>query len=245
MSKHRHIIMHYHLFKNAGTSIDHTLKKNFKQSWREHEDSNTGWSTIDIANYLKENQDIVVLSSHTALLPLPVLPNTTIYPIIFIRHPIDRIRSVYEFEHKQIADTEGAIMAKKVDMAGYIEWRLSRNNDRSIRNFQSYRLAFATPKLLNGKQLSEYEQALSAVNELDFVGLVDEFDISLRKMQKWLKNVFPNINFKPVEKNVTKKDTNLNERLDMMRKKIGASLYDDIVEANKSDLKIYKKLKKV
>lgn len=106
--------------------MDKILKENFKEGWHEHEGPSSGWKSSDVAAYLEQNKHITVLSSHTALLPVPKLPNTTIYPIIFIRHPIDRIRSIYEFERKQIAETEGAIKAKELDLAGYIEWRLSR-----------------------------------------------------------------------------------------------------------------------
>ena len=237
----RHIILHYHLFKNAGTSLDHILKQNFKTGWYEHEGPGAGWRVDAVTEYLQQHPEIVILSSHTALMPIPVLPNTTIYPIIFIRHPIDRIRSIYEFERKQNADTEGARVAKQTDLAGYIKWRLNRKGDRSIRNFQTYRLAFAVPEIEEGSKLSEEERALKALKVLPFVGVVEEFDSSLIRLQEWLKPAFPDVEFKPARVNVTQKEeVTLDKRLDVLKLEIGAELYGEIKKLNDTDFKIYK-----
>ena len=237
----RNVIVHYHLFKNAGTSLDHILKQNFKTGWYEHEGPGAGWRVEAVTEYLQQHPEIVVLSSHTALLPLPVLPNTTIYPIIFIRHPIDRIRSIYEFERKQNAETEGARVAKQTDITGYIQWRLNRKGDRSIRNFQTYRLAFAVPEVNeDGKKLSEEKRALKALKTLPFVGVVEQFDSSLARLQDWLKPAFPDIEFKPTKANVTQREeVTLEERLEAFKAEIGTELYDELTEMNKDDLRIY------
>ncbi|NEX23237.1 sulfotransferase family 2 domain-containing protein [Thiorhodococcus mannitoliphagus] len=240
--KQRHIILHYHLFKNAGTSLDQILKQNFKDGWHEHEGPGPGWRSEDVTEYLRQHPEILVLSSHTALLPAAVLPDTTVYPIIFIRHPIDRIRSVYEFERKQIADTEGSRVAKEVDMAGYIKWRLSRKGDRSIRNFQAYRLAFAVPEILDGVKLSEEERAMKALKTLPFVGVVEQFDESLARLDEWLKPVFPDIEVKPTKVNVTQReDLSLKERLQALNNDIGEVMYGQLLSANDLDINLYQR----
>lgn len=240
---HRNVILHYHLFKNAGTSLDHTLKENFGDGWHEHEGPGPGWRAEDVTEYLRQNPEIVVLSSHTALLPPPELLNATVYPVIFIRHPIDRIRSIYEFERKQIADTLGARMAKEVDLAGYIRWRLQRKGDRTIRNFQAYRLAFAASDAEETKNLSEEERALLAVDSLPFVGLVERFEASLARLQQWLLPSFPFIDFKPIKANVTQKGgLSLEDRLGALRDDLGSELFNDFVHANTLDLKIHEVL---
>lgn len=236
----RHVVLHYHLFKNAGTSVDKILKQHFKDGWAEHEGPGAGWKSENVGDYLVKHPAIKMLSSHTALLPVPELPNTVIYPIIFIRHPIDRIRSIYEFEHKQIAETEGAIMAKKTDLAGYINWRLDRKGDRSIRNFQTYRLAMATPAVEHDKKLSELDRALKALETLPFVGIVEEFDTSLQKLEQMLKPLDPTINLKPTKANVTQKDNqSLEQRLEKFTEELGVDLYAKVVENNAFDLKLY------
>ena len=237
---HRHIVLHYHLFKNAGTSLDKILKENFKEGWHEHEGPSSGWKSSDVAAYLEQNKHITVLSSHTALLPVPELPNTTIYPVIFIRHPIDRIRSIYEFERKQIAETEGAIKAKELDLAGYIEWRLSRKGDRTIRNFHTCRLAFYNSQVAKKDRPSEMDSALEAITKLPFIGVVESFDESIQRCENWLSKFFQGMALKPVMLNVTQeKNSTLSERLSNFKVLIGEDLYDKLVDANKLDLKLY------
>jgi hypothetical protein len=237
---HRHIILHYHLFKNAGTSLDKTLKENFKEGWHEHEGPSSGWKSSDVATYLQENKQIQVLSSHTALFPVPELPNTTIHPVIFVRHPIDRIRSIYEFEHKQLAETEGAIKAKELDLVGYIKWRLSRKGDRTIRNFHSLRFSLASKKLEGEIKYSELERALKSIDNLPFVGIVESFDESIQKCEIWLHKFFPNVSLKSIMLNVTQaKNSSLSERLSNFQAIIGDDLYGQLIEANELDLKLY------
>jgi hypothetical protein len=237
---HRHIILHYHLFKNAGTSVDKILKENFKEGWHEHEGPSSGWKSSDVAAYLEKNKHIKALSSHTALLPVPEIPNTTIYPIIFIRHPIDRIRSIYDFERKQIAETEGAIKAKELDLAEYIKWRLSRKGDRSIRNFHTCRLAFYNSQIAKKDRPSEMDSALEAITKLPFIGVVESFDGSIQRCENWLSIAFPGISLKPIKLNVTQaKNSSLSERISNFQAIIGDDLYGQLIEANELDLKLY------
>lgn len=237
---HRHIILHYHLFKNAGTSLDKILKENFKEGWHEYEGPSSGWKSCDVATYLEQNKYIKVLSSHTALLPVPEIPNTTIYPIIFIRHPIDRIRSIYEFERKQIAETEGAIKAKELDLVGYIKWRLSRNGDRTIRNFQCYRFSFAIAQKLGDKELTEWERAELALKKLKFVGVVEKFNDSIRLLNKLLIYQYSDVNFESVQINVTQIiGSDIDFRLAQIKKQIGKKIYDRILSENLLDINLY------
>ena len=62
----RHVILHYHLYKNAGTSLDHILKANFKDDWHEQEGPGTGWRVSGVEEYLQQHPEIAVLSHAAA-----------------------------------------------------------------------------------------------------------------------------------------------------------------------------------
>ena len=235
----RKIILHYHLFKNAGTSVDHSLKANFRGHWHAQEGKASGWPSAEVTDYLLAHTNIKVLSSHTALLPVPVIEGTNIYPVIFIRHPIDRVRSIYDFERKQTDVTEGSKMAKITDLCGFVEWRLQRKGDRSLRNFQTHRFAAAvTPQA--APKLSEEERALLAIDALPFVGIVEQYDHSLARLQEWLLPIFDGIELRPTKANVTQRsDQSLDDRLAALRAELGPSLYKALVDANQSDLNLY------
>ena len=84
----RPIIIHYHLFKNAGTSVDAILQRNFGARWTSREYPPR--STPDAArSFLAANPHIAALSSHTLPLPPPDIPDAEILPILFIRHPLE------------------------------------------------------------------------------------------------------------------------------------------------------------
>ena len=69
----RGVIIHYHLFKNAGTSVDAILRRNFGEGWasREYPPRSDGEAARE---FLASNPHIAALSSHTLLLPPPEIP---------------------------------------------------------------------------------------------------------------------------------------------------------------------------
>ena len=126
----RCVILHYHLFKNAGTSLDNFLKENFADQWRNHESKSGKWQSENVGQYLNQNRNLRVLSSHKAQLPVPEVPETLVFPVLFVRHPIDRVRSIYQFERNQNVNSLGARMAKKLlQFIGLVE-----QFDESIEN---------------------------------------------------------------------------------------------------------------
>ncbi|UPY35934.1 hypothetical protein [Sediminicoccus sp. KRV36] len=233
----RHVILHYHLFKNAGTSLDQTLKAHFGQAWSEREGQGAGWRSADIADYIAEHPQISVLSSHTALLPVPRIADVMVHPLIMLRHPLDRVRSIYEFERRQTKDTEGSILARGTDLAGYITWRLDRDGDRSIRNFQTLRLAQALPPT----EGTELIRAMAAVSALPNVGVVEAYDASLRAFTLALAPHFPGLSLTPTRANVTQRPgLSLDDRLRELQQELGEGLYERLVEANAADLELHR-----
>jgi hypothetical protein len=94
----RSIIIHYHLFKNAGTSVDSVLEKSFGASWRNFDNKNSSarFSPKEFEKINLEHPELKAFSSHQIVPPIPK-GSLRVYPIIFLRHPIDRIKSAYLF----------------------------------------------------------------------------------------------------------------------------------------------------
>jgi hypothetical protein len=233
----RAVIVHYHFFKNAGTSVDATLKENFGDGWVQRErGSDKPLLGDDLADAIRGDPNIAVISSHTALMPPPVVPGCTIVPVAFVRHPLDRLRSIYEFERRQDAETPGAVMAKQLDLAGYLEWRLERSSgrDSTARSDQTYRLAGFRAK--NPERLA---RALARLDELAFVGLVEEFGASIEGLQSVLVRIFPHVRLRPVWENASARQTSLAERLERFREAIPEDLYQRLLAANEDDVALW------
>ena len=228
----RRVIVHYHFFKNAGTSLDETLREYFGERWVSVEGQNS-LSPADLAKLIADQPERAVFSSHTASFPVPDLEGVAIFPVVFVRHPIDRIRSVYEFERRQQpAVTRGAIVAKKRPFKGYVRWRLAADNQ--IRNFHVTRFSRGE------KGPPSLPSAIKYVDRLPFVGVVERFSDSLSLLQRHLNLAFPDIRLTEKHANVTRnRNGGIEQRLAAVRADLGPRLYDAVVEQNRDDLLLY------
>lgn len=231
----RKIIVHYHAFKTAGTSIDFILESHFGRRWIEWE---AEAAPEALAEFVSSRRKLVALSSHIALTRLPSLPGTTFFPIVFLRHPIDRIPSVYRFYRKHSRHQEPAAeMARRSSLAEYIEWQLGFN--RLLSNFYTARLAYwkTTPEYQEQPQL---DRALITLAELPFVGLTERFDQSVERLNAYLQPHFPGFQARPVRLNITRQgDASLDQRLADFRAAIGDPLYQRLLQENQDDLVLY------
>lgn len=192
----RTIILHYHLFKNAGTSIDEILKSNFKEKWITTEFKASEDNSEEIKAWILDNPEAVAFSSHTMTGPVPKIHDTNIISIILLRNPIRRIISAYKFERNQQVDTWGANLAKQVNFEDYVVTRLLKDGDTQCRNFQSERLATMTPT-----KAPNIERAMTALDNFSMVGIVEEFEKTLSLLESILQNQFENFKVESTHKN--------------------------------------------
>lgn len=183
----RTIILHYHLFKNAGTSLDRILQRNFGPGWVTREFTGQN-NTQAVTDWIREMPQAVAFSSHTMMGPLPRIPGVRIVSVMLLRDPLERIRSAYRFERRQEADTFGAVLAKHTDLEGYVKVRLALPHDRQCRNFQTWRLASLEP---GPAPAPEPDRALAALERLSVVGLVREFGAAVAALRAELAPVWP------------------------------------------------------
>lgn len=195
----RTIILHYHLFKNAGTSLDHILKGNFGDAWvtREFPNSNRPeGNTPEVETWIRDNPDAVAFSTHTAVGPVPKIDGVRVISIMLLRDPVARIKSAYGFERTQNSDTFGSVLAKHTDLEGYVKVRLSLIHDRQCRNFQTTRLARLRPG-----PAPELERAIEALSDLAIVGLVADFSGTMGRFAALIAEAYPDFHWSPERRN--------------------------------------------
>ena len=237
------LLFHYHIFKNAGTSVDRMLKANFGDRWTDGEFSETPLARRhqSIREFLAARPEVQAFSSHTAPLPTPDLPDREVFPIVFVRHPLLRVRSAYRFERRQDATTRGAILAKSTDFRGYVAHFLDDPKARHLRNFQSIRFAEGTP----GSHAQEPQRALETLARLPFVGLVEAYDESVARLGELVRAMFPDFRVIVLHENATAADAGASsaDQLAALREELGADLYDRLAEANASDLELFERVR--
>lgn len=244
----RHVILHYHLYKNAGSSVDHTLAANFGERWAKVEGEQL-WSVLgatELANFVCSHSRLLAVSSHTARLPLPQLSNTIFYPIFFLRHPIDRVGSIYHFERQRPGEDFSAVTARENDLAGYVRQMLDNSDNEGVvlRNFHTLCLSNAAAGLTDLRQAkidnSSLAEARMFLASLPAFGLVEYFNQSARRLERWLQGPFPGFNFPPAQINIQlQRKGCLDERIADVERELGPNLFQELLNANKYDMQIY------
>jgi hypothetical protein len=233
------VLIHYHLFKNAGTSLDHALRQHLGDRFMAYE-RDRRIEGAELLELLADHPGVVAVSSHNAWLPPPVTEGMWAIPLVFVRHPLDRARSIYEFERTQPTDRPEARMARRLDLRGYLEWRLDRldGTDRTLRDFQAMRLAPA------GSGDTELERALDAIDHLPFVGSVERFRESLRRLEGLVGPHLPGFRLSPIRLNQTAgRSRSLEVRLARLRAGIGPRTYERLEQANGTDLALWARVR--
>ncbi|MFH1216836.1 MAG: hypothetical protein V1706_10095 [Pseudomonadota bacterium] len=247
--KMRKVIVHCHMFKNAGSTFDWSLQRNFGDSFLDHRDNES--MIQGRAQYLEEfldaNPELKAISSHHVQFPLPASrDDLQILPAIFIRHPIDRVGSVYSFEKIQQVDTPGAINAKKMSFPEYVMWRMEPTVGATIRNFQSLVLLgrALTPNMKIDE--SDFAGVKEVLRECSLLGLVERYDESMVLFEEQLRTIYPEIDLAYVKQNVTPgRRLSLEDRVDEVCAKLGKEATDRLLEKNESDIALYNEGKRI
>ena len=239
------VIVHVHMFKNAGSTFDWSLKKNFGDAFIDHRDDDQMRQGADyLGPYLKKWQPKAI-SSHHIKLPLPIIPCVKLLPVFILRHPIDRIGSVYAFEKKQKANTRGAIKAKESTFSDYIRWYMEPRSPATIKDFQT---RFCCGKINGAKLLArrDYLEALKTLKATPLVGVVESYDQSMTLFEETLKTYFPQIDLTYKKKNTGNRQSfPIEERISNLKNELGEDLVNLVMEQNRYDLMLYEEAKRL
>lgn len=243
-TKERYLIAHVHIFKNAGSTFDSVLEKNFAKGFIDHryDDAMIKGGSNYLKSLIAENKTLKSISSHHIYFnPKEAESNNVkIIPVYFLRHPIERIKSVYNFEKQQPKEASlGAEMAKELDFEQYVSWRMRDDVGATIRNCHTVFLSGEGPKA--NKYDEKFLFAKKNIEQTQLIGIVDRYDESMVVFEEYLKHYFPNIDLSYTRKNVTDKNIELscNEKASRLLSGLSEDLQKLVLEKNDYDLKLY------
>ena len=234
------ILLHFHIFKNAGSTIEWLLEKNFPKKNLSIDGENPGEiiQMKQINDILERKTSIKTISSHQIRYPIPKNTRFNFISILFLRHPIDRAFSIYYFKKNEIDDSIGSIKARSMSLPEFIKWNMDFKEYMPMKNFQVLFLSNKTTK--EGVSEKDLEIAINRMKSSSIIGVVDRMDESLVIAESFLKQEFPKINLAYVKQNVSKeRKGTMIERLKHSEDNLGTDLKNRLIEYNKLDMKLY------
>lgn len=240
----RTLLVHYHIFKNAGSSVDASLKASFGAAWTEFEGVHAHdiQSSAQLSQFLAVNKHLVAVSSHLAR---PPLPSPHCLPVVFLRHPLLRAHSVYEYTRKDLSQPYGDV-ARDVGFADYVRWAI-RNERGSvvIRDYQVIHLSNASwrdENILDAQAgPHDLEQACNLLTAWGVVGIVESYALSAKVFQKMYGPLLPGLEFGHLHENSSKlAHGTVDDQIDRIRLLLGESLYAEFMAINALDLGLYR-----
>jgi hypothetical protein len=126
----RRIIVHVHIYKNAGSSIEQLLWLGLGDQFVVL-DTAPGHVTLRqqcVRGFLAANPGIKASSSHR-LHPSLDLPGAV--PIVMLRHPLDRARSAYDYAKREPTAVEHHF-ARTTSFQDYIAWSVSSRGEGAV-----------------------------------------------------------------------------------------------------------------
>jgi hypothetical protein len=201
----RPVILHGHIFKNAGTTFDWSLKRQFGDGFLDHRDDRAMRSGQGrhLRELLQARPGLQAISSHHMTNELPDLPDVKFLQVYLLRHPLERLRSVYEFERRQEGQTPGSRAARSKSFSDYVAWRMAPDVRHTIRNYQTLYLA-GCHDIVSGAELAQthFPAALRAASGAALIGVVERYDESMVVLEEALRPDYPDIDLACVPQNV-------------------------------------------
>lgn len=243
----RKIVVHYHVYKNAGTSIDLFLRDSFSDGWVSFERPATFvLSSSDLASFIQARPDILVVSSHVLRPPAP--EGLDVFPIALVRHPLDRAYSVYSHSRRGEPTYDTSLVARETDFAGFVQWCVDcpSNGGVVLANYQVIHFSSASFRFPHIFQAvasnADLDEAINFFRSLPCVGVVDRFQdyfVRLRsELSRWagqpLDGQTPRENTSP-----ERPQLDLTAAVSSAERELGPKLLEKFRAANELDYQLY------
>jgi len=242
VSPTRFLIVHYHIFKNGGSTITSILEREFRNAFAtvHGPDDVSVVDLLSLDNFLSSHESVQAISSHHLRYPKPVLPNTVIFDCCFLRHPLDRLQSLYSYFQRIVADDPLCRLARQEHPRSFFK-KLMDSAPHLVSNVQVTMLAqggaFTRPA-----DTPDVETAADVVAKMAIPGLVERFDESLVAAEYFLKPAFPRLRLDYVPQNVSRPlGGSPVDRQDRLKHSWGADLYHQLEHLNQCDLELWRR----
>src|ERR1700677_5145278 len=138
----RFVIIHYHIFKNGGSTIESILEREFANGFATLHGAGSS-ATLDrkhLELFLRRNSHIAAVSSHHLRYPKPAIRHMVTFDCCFLRHPLDRLDSLYRYMRRVEAPDPLSCRARNMSARDFLR-ELVTESPHIVSNIQVTQLA--------------------------------------------------------------------------------------------------------
>lgn len=239
----RHILLHYHIFKNAGTTIYFILKSNFGKRVASLDSNRFNRALGDdvLLKFLQKHPKIEAVTSHHLFPPKPQHEQFVFHDILFLRHPMARLSSMYDF-YRRTDVTEDPLTkeARRRNTADFMKLLIDK---------YSHHVNNAQVRYLSARERNEAEPELQTAVRIAFqstvLGVAEQFDVSAVTAEHVLSPTFEGIRFAYIARNVSSSGPReLQVHLSHFRDACGDETYEELLKLNLLDISLLEEAKR-
>ena len=232
----RLVILHYHIFKNAGSTIEDILDHSFGERFAKLETpAHEGLiSNPDLVRFFDARPGLRAFSSHQVRHPLPEAPGYLFFDICFLRDPIDRIRSIYTyFRQKPNPADPMSDLANRTALGDFIAGMI-QDFPLFVKNVQVNLLACGGDS--DEPEPRDLDLAIQRMLATSFLGVVDCFDQSVAAGAHALRCAFPELDCARPAVNVSDGlEGTVASRTEKLRQACSPEVYEELLRLNSLD----------
>ena len=228
----RFVILHYHFLKNAGMSIESMLHRSFGSRFSSIDTSERDGHVTEemLLDHLRRDPLLQAVSSHQIRYPVPCVPGFMFFDLCFLRDPLERIRSMYDyFREKPQEGDPVSDFANRFSLGGFVA-KLIEEMPWYIHDAQVNLLANGIANDI--PQPGDFERAVSKMLRTSFLGVVDKFHESVVAGEHFLKPVFPTLDCTMEVENVSE------ERAGELQEACEPAVYEELIRVTACDAKL-------
>lgn len=249
----RSVICHYHIYKNSGTTFDGILAANFGERHICFDGPFPYFSINqrELTRIIQRNRAVVAFSSHQIALPVPSSLDFNVLPVVFIRHPILRIYSIYKYKREEQDGTQTSINAQAME---FDEWcghnlkdplEVSHVSNAQTRMVSGTHGEVALSRRSTKAMVYDVHQAIRNLSGVELLARTEHFSADVSRFPEVLAR--HGIEFSvddTTPKNVTASnfEKSVDERLEHVAANLSAETFEALCAANRQDLVLYEEV---
>jgi hypothetical protein len=243
------IFLHHHIFKNAGSSLDYALKREFGEDgfveFHPEQADDGRVSSQQLLRMLADRPAVRAVSSHhffgrdfEAELQPDDKEKIYFFDAVVLRHPLTRLASIYTYYRGFHSEHPLQLAAHRLEFPDFLEYLLYGYPNFCLNTqttmFGSWH--YGVPP--DGFNLTTAQDRL---RRCALLGIVEEYARTMCVAEYFLAPVFPELRLHGKSENISRKDSisGYDGSLESLKLSMGASFFDEFLRLNQWDVALW------